>query len=985
MATNSYSKNVKSFLKDIYKDDRFNREIVHQETFESKPGLYKSLNPPLPDSLQSALRSEGIHSLYTHQVEGIDKVRAAKNVVTVTPTASGKSLTYLVPILEKMANNPDARAILLFPIKALAQDQKMKIENLLQAAGYDQIKLAVYDGDTPRNERGLIRKNPPNLILTNPDMLHQGLLPFHTQWEKLFRNLHFVVIDELHGYKGVFGSNVLQIMRRLRRICRFYRAEPQFIAASATIANPGELAENIVGLPFDVIDKNGAPSAERNILFVNPISSLYTTTVRLLSEAVNAGLKTIVFTKARKITELIHSWTLQSNPDLMGRLSAYRSGYLPSERREIEQKLHDGELDGVIATSALEMGIDIGGLDVAILVGYPGSIASTWQRGGRVGRKERDSAIFLLALPDALDQYFMRNPADFFGRSVEAAVVDIANPYLLERHLPCAAQEVPLRRDEGIYDPEQLEISLKELVKKGDLLEAANGSVFFSKSKQPQRNVDIRGGDSSISVFEEKTRRLIGKVNQWQAMTECHPGAVYLHHGASYLITKLEMGAGEAWATKKEMPYYTTALTEKETEILEVFETKNEKRYGVSLGKLKVTERVIGFEKRSTTARDKISAHELELPPVTYETIGIWFEPPVEAIGGLIDEKFHPMGSLHATEHSCLALLPLFTMSDRNDLGGISFTRHQETGNATIFLYDGHPGGVGLANKAYEILQDLFERVLHLVETCPCEDGCPSCIHSPKCGHGNNPLDKQGCIRLLKHLTNREELVGDPELVYEMFGTKGNAQTKPVVKKKLEKVEEAVEIPYENKLHLIKDKDVVVFDIETQLSAEEVGGWHNAHLMRVALAVTYEFLSGEYKTYYEENVDELIERLFKADIVVGFNNINFDNSVLMGYSGQDLRGLNNLDLLQEIVRCIGHRVKLDSLGKATLGTAKTADGLQSLQWWKEGKVEEIEKYCRMDVELTAKLFELALKQGFLLVDHFEQGSVKIAVDINLPE
>ncbi|MCB2199235.1 DEAD/DEAH box helicase [bacterium] len=969
------------FLLRVEQDERYGKEVVHRERIAASPARFTALNPPLPPPLAEALRAEGIQRLYSHQVEGVQGARDGNNVVTVTPTASGKTLNFLLPILEAMVADPDARAILIFPIKALAQDQLKRIQEMTARPGLDHIRTAIYDGDTPRAERTKIRKDPPNLLLTNPDMMHQGMMPFHTQWEKLFRNLRFVVVDELHGYKGIFGSHVLQILHRLRRIAGFYRAKPQFLAASATIANPGGLAKELTGLDFEVVEKSGAATAERNFLFINPMTSLYTSAVRLLTEAVDSGLKTIVFTKARKITELIHSWTLQSDPGLGARLSAYRSGYLPSERREIEGKLRSGELDGVIATSALEMGIDIGGLDVAILVGYPGTIAATWQRGGRVGRQERDSAVFLIALPDALDQYFMRHPDDFFRRPVESAVVDGANPYLLGSHLACAAQEVPLRLDEPIWPRTTLEPAIRALVQKGDLLEAAGGKVYFSKRKQPQREIDIRAGGATFTIFEETQKRLIGRVSGWQALSECHPGAIYLHHGETYLVSKLDTGKEEAWVRKAEVPYYTQVRGDKQTDILEVYEVRKEERYTVSLGKLKVTETVVGFEKRSTASREKLSEHPLDLPPIVYKTIGIWFEPGDAATAGLIEEKKHPMGSLHATEHASLALLPLFALCDRNDLGGISFTRHPETGGATVFLYDGHPGGVGLANRAFEVLPELFEAVLKLVEECPCEDGCPSCIHSPKCGHGNQPLDKQGAIRLLQHLTGGDKLEADPELAWTTFGTEGAAQTVPLQKKSIaSSKEEAAEEPWVSRLPLIEGKDIVVFDLETQLSAEEVGGWHNAHLMRVALAVTYESKEDAYVTWMEDDVPELIERLEQADLVVGYNHKRFDYAVLSVYSGTDLRGLPSLDLLEEIHNRHGFRVKLGDLGKATLGAAKSADGLQSLQWWKEGKIDEIEKYCRQDVRLTWELFRHALEHGELLVDRFDQGAVRLPLD-----
>jgi len=1002
------------YLDRLENDDKTGRDIAHHEVLEGRAAITRRLSPPLPAQLKKALSALGISRLYSHQIEGIQHARDGHNVVTVTPTASGKTLNYLLPIFEQLIAEPDTRALLLFPIKALAQDQLKKIHQLIEDAGLiGQVSVDIYDGDTPQSRRAKIRKNPPNLLLTNPDMINHGLLPFHTQWQGLFENLRFIVIDELHNYKGVFGSHVLQVLHRLRRVCLFHRTKPQFLAASATIANPGELAEALVGEPFEVVDGNGAPRAKRHVLFVNPSASLYTAAVRLLADSTAAGLKTIVFTKARRMTELIHNWTLQSNPELAGRISAYRSGYLPKERREIEQNLLSGKLDGVIATSALEMGIDIGGLDVAVLVGYPGSIASTWQRGGRVGRTDRESAIFLLALPDALDQYWMRHPLDFFGRSAEAAVVDPANPYLLKPHLVAAAQETPLRAKDPIYPRTAVGDQVDELVEEELLLEAVKGQVWFAKEKQPQRGIDIRGGGETFGIHEENTDRLIGKVNGWQALVECHPGAIYLHHGRDYLITNLDLGKREATAQKTDVPYYTQARSEKDTEILEVYESRETDRYKVSLGKLKVTETVIGYERRSTAGREKISDHELDLPPVVYESVGLWFEPPQTAIAGLLAERRHPMGSLHASEHASLALLPLFALCDRNDLGGISFTRHAETGGAAVFLYDGHPGGLGLANRAFDVLDELFTRVLELVRDCPCEDGCPSCVHSPKCGHGNQPLDKEGCIRLLEHLTGGPELKADESLATGAFGTEGLAQTKPLgkggpaspdagedqtsyhgLKSVVSEIKTTEDVgdtdmseaqnpkEYESLVPFCEGRDIVVYDLETQLSASEVGGWQNIHLMRVAVGVIYERKTGKYLVYEEKDTDALIARLEQAELVVGYNNLRFDNTVLTAYTDHDLRAMNNLDLLAEISNRHGFRMKLDDLAKATLNASKTADGLQSLQWWKEGKIDLIKVYCQQDVKVTVDLFEYICEHGYALLDrHGEMAKLPVTLPL----
>ncbi|MGA1825929.1 MAG: DEAD/DEAH box helicase [bacterium] len=968
---------LRDFLYKIRQDGRLAPDIAFHKVLSGKGARFQDLNPPLPASLQKALETNGVKNLYLHQAEGIQLAREKCNVVTVTPTASGKTLVYTLPILERIITDPDTRALLLFPLKALAQDQLKRIQELATVLGLSQSSLAaIYDGDTSSYQRAKIRKNPANIILTNPDMVHHGLLPFHTQWSDFFTNLHYVVIDELHTYKGVFGSHVLQILRRLRRVASFYHAKPQFLATSATIANPRELAEQLTGLGFNLVEENGAPSATRHIFFVNPTASLYTSATHLFTEAMKAGQKTIVFTKARKITELIYQWTLRSHSKLKNKISAYRAGYLPTERREIEHKLQSGVLNGVISTSALEMGIDIGGLDVCILVGYPGTITNTWQRAGRVGRKERDSAIFLIAQPDALDQYFMRHPNDFFRRGAEAGVVDETNPYLLKNHLVCAAQEAPLRRDDTVYNVTALQTIITELTETRDLIEAAGGAVWFSARKRPQRDVDIRGAGSTFTIMEKEKRYLIGHLSGRQALTECHTGAIYLHGGQTFLVTELDLSTHNVWVEKADVSYYTIAHTDKETEILTILDSRENNYYKVSLGRLKVTERATGFEKRNTAGREKISEHELDLPPIVYETVGLWIEPPTLTMDELTDNKHHPMGSIHAIEHASLAMLPLFALCDRNDVGGISFTRHPQLEDAAIFLYDGHPGGVGLAAKAYEVLDQLLAKVLALVEECPCSDGCPSCIHSPKCGHGNVPLDKGGCVRLLQHLHGKRECIDAPHLSIrktEKNGTK--KESEPLIRE--------ISIPYTNKLPLIKGRDIVVFDLETQLSAQEVGGWHNAHLMRVSVGVLFEHQSGNYITYMEDTISDLIERLLKAELIVGFNQKRFDYTVLRAYTGEDLSALPCCDLLEEIHNRLGFRLGLGAVASATLGSPKSADGLDALRWWKEGNIEEIKRYCRRDVELTANLFDHVMEKGYLLYTNKTHGIVRLPMDIAL--
>ncbi len=969
-----------NFLSRITNDCRFAKDIIHHKVLVSNRARYEKVEPPLAEPIPKALADKRIANLYLHQARAILSARQGNNVVTVTPTASGKTLVYFLPIIERMLLEPQTRALLLFPLKALAQDQLKRLKDFGKNTEISKFTSAIYDGDTTSHFRAKIRKNPPHFLLTNPDMLHFGILPFHTKWETFFRNLRFIVIDELHYYKGIFGSHVLQILRRLRRVALFYQSEPQFLTTSATIGNPRFLAEQLTGLPFDLIKENGAPISSRHIFFVNPSSkSLYTTATNLFIEAMKLDQKVIVFTKARKITELIHQWTLQSNPKLREKISAYRAGYLPTERREIESKLQSGQIKGVISTSALEMGIDIGGLDVCILVGYPGTITATWQRAGRVGRGQDDSAIFLIAQPDALDQYFMRHPEDFFQREAESGVVDEANPHLLKNHLICAAQEVPLRNDDHVYPVDTYQKIIHELTKSGDLVQAGGGMVWFSNEKQPQRKVNIRGTGLVYTILEEGKGRTIGHVTGLQAFTEGHPGAVYLHGGQTFVVNRLDLGAGEIWVSKGEVSYYTVAQTTKETKILEIFDTRKNKEYQVTLGRIEVTARVTGYAKRHTFSREKIRDYVLEMPPVIYETVGLWIEPSHAVISSLINDKNHLMGSLHALEHASLALLPLFALCDRNDVAGISLTSHYQLGSSAIFLYDAHQGGVGLAAKAYEVLEKLLKKVFSLVEKCLCEDGCPSCIHSPKCGHGNVPLDKLGCINLLQYLN------GEKEVIKTVNDHHVEATTRVVDKRSGAHLLNNKEDNYHSQLPLVEKKDVVIFDLETQLSAQEVGGWHNAHLMRISLGVVYERLNNKFITYYEDTVLDLLQRLWEAELVIGFNQKRFDYTVLQVYTGKDLSNIRSFDILEQIYCNHGFRLSLDTLASATFGENKSANGLLAIQWWKEGKIKEIEQYCRTDVELTSRLFNHILQFGYLLYEKKNCGKVRLPLEISIKD
>ncbi|MDV2504531.1 MAG: DEAD/DEAH box helicase [bacterium] len=946
-------------------------QVVHHEVIPAQKARYGEPSEPLPDELTAALARLGIERLYTHQVEALEAVRAGQNVAVVTPTASGKTLVYNLPVLEAALADETTKALYLFPLKALEQDQQKVFEELVAAVpGDPAVSAAIYDGDTPGWRRRKITASPPSVLVTNPDMLHLGILAHHANWETYFRDLRFVVIDELHTYRGVFGSHVAQLMRRLHRICAHYGASPQFITTSATTAEPRQLVETLVGRPFTVVAESGAPQSTRHVIFINPTASPYTLAARLFADCLKAGLKTIVFTKARKITELIHMWTAEREPTLARKISSYRAGFLPEERREIEGKLFSGELWGVVSTSALEMGIDVGGLDACVLVGYPGTIMSTWQRSGRVGRAERESLVVLVAQADALDQYFMRHPEDFFQRGFERAVVDPANVPILRAHLPCAAAEVPLADDDPAFPPPgELAEHTEALGQAGELLRAVADGCWHAVRRRPHRFVDIRAAGESFTILEEPGREVIGTVSGPRAYGEGHEGAVYLHRGRQYEVVRFDQANRNIFARSADVAYYTQPLQAKETTILETTDRRPAGHFVVNRGRLLVTQRVTGYEKRRIAGQDLLSTHELDMPEVTFETVGFWIEVE-EAVRRLVEgptQEF--MGGLHAVEHAAIALFPLFAMCDRHDIGGICYTMHPEVGKAAIFIYDGYEGGVGLAERVYDEVEDLLRATLKLLLECPCLEGCPSCIHSPKCGSGNRPLSKEAAVLILKALLGEVDL-GRAETL-RATAEEGDETWSPVVAAEPERADPAPRL--------------VFFDLETQRSAEEVGGWANKHLMRLAVGVAYDTAEEAFFTYYEDQASELIDHLERADLVVGFNIVRFDYEVLRAYSPVDFSTFLTFDILQDIYRRLGFRLPLAELVRHTLGRDKTADGLQSLAWFKEGRLDLVTEYCTDDVALTRDLFLHGLNQGHLRFEREGAGVVQILVDWSLEE
>jgi DEAD/DEAH box helicase domain-containing protein len=737
---------IEEFIRFLDSDREFQLQASGRRYIESVAAEYAE--PEIGEGIRDALARKGITRFYRHQVETIRLIRQGKNVVLMTPTASGKSLAYNIPVLESIQADPRSTALYLFPLKGLEQDQVKNINELSGLLGMGDTGV-VYDGDTPGHTRKKIREAVPPIVFTNPDMLHLAFLPFHKNWEDLFGHLQYVVIDEIHGYRGVFGSHVAQIFRRLRRVCDFYGSSPRFIAASATIANPRRLAAELTGLPFEGVQENGAPSAGKYFYFMNPIESPYTAATRLFVQCLEAGLRTIVFTKARKITELIYTWTLSYAPRLRGKISPYRAGFLPKERREIEKKLFSGELLGVVSTSALELGVDIGGLDCCILCGYPGSVSSTWQRAGRVGRQAGESLVVLIAIQDALDHYFMRHPGEFFAKSHEAAVVDPENRNILKKHLLCAAAELPLARGDTVYDIPRLTPVIEELVDEQMLSPVRDGGIWHSAARRPHKEVSIRATGERFALVSE-TGRHIGELSGSRVFREAFPGAIYLHRGKQYRVVELDMLRKKAICKEDKSPCYTQPISEGRTEIMRECERRRVGGTECSWGTLRITTKITGFDTKRTFDRRRISSHALDLPEYVFETEGLWTVIDKKVTSEIESAGFDLGGTLHAVEHTAIAAMPLFALCDRGDMGGLSHTGFPDFGLPAIFLYDGYEGGVGLAKRALEIGEDWLKATLGIIEECPCAGGCPSCVQDAQCGNRNEPLDKAGAKFLLR-------------------------------------------------------------------------------------------------------------------------------------------------------------------------------------------------------------------------------------------
>ena len=718
--------------------------LVHWETLPPRPARYAALEPCLAAPLAESLESQGIERLYTHQVRAIEASRAGRDVVVVTGTASGKSLCYHLPVLERLAEDPEATALYLFPTKALAQDQLKGLTRLcmghpLLAHG---VRAGVYDGDTQAATRRKLRDSG-NVILSNPDMLHQGILPAHPKWARFFSHLAYVVLDEMHAYRGIFGSHVANVLRRLGRVASHYGATHRWVMCSATIRNPGELAAGLIGRETLVVDDDGSPRGPKHFVFWNPPfvddsrmerRSSNGDGSRLLAELVSGGAQAIAFTKSRVAAELVYRYAREtlgrSSPGLAERLRPYRGGYLPEERRGIERALFSGELRGVISTNALELGIDVGGLDAAVLIGAPPTLASAWQQAGRAGRKAGESVAVLVAYNDTVDQYLMRHPDYFFGRSPEAAVIDAENPYILAQQLACAAYELPLtERDAACFGP-QTRAVLEALESTGET-RAIDGHSYWASSEFPAAKVNLRtiSDDTYTIVNAAESHAVIGTVDAISGLELVYPEAIYLHDGASFFVRDLDLDQKVATVEPRDAGYYTQPVLDTRIQVRSELERRAWRGESLQLGEVTYAWQTIAMKKIKFGTRESIGYHPLALPQLTLDTVGLWLAPCEATWGEVARRGANPWEALAGVRNLAITLLSLMSMCDPADLGGVLDSTN--LGRPTLFLFDRYPGGLGFVEQGFARADELVNDALDHLRVCPCESGCPSCVGLP--------------------------------------------------------------------------------------------------------------------------------------------------------------------------------------------------------------------------------------------------------------
>jgi DEAD/DEAH box helicase domain-containing protein len=720
-----------------------------------------------PKALVEAVRERGVEAPWEHQVAAGEAAYAGRPVVLATGTASGKSLAYQLPVLATLLEDPRATALYLSPTKALAADQLRS----LAALDLPGIRPAAYDGDTPMAERDWVRAHA-RFVLTNPDMVHRGLLPRHEAWASFLRRLRFVVIDECHTYRGVFGSHVAHVLRRLRRVCARYKSSPVFVLASATVADPSWSASRLVGLPVEAVTEDASPrGATTFALWEPPLSragggengapvrrTATAESADLLADLTVSGARTLAFVRSRRGAEVVamsaRRALAEAAPELTERVAAYRAGYLREDRRALEAALSCGELLGVATTNALELGVDLTGLDAVLLTGYPGTLASLWQQAGRAGRAGQGSLAVLVARDDPLDTYLVHHPEAVFSRPVEATVLDPMNPYVLAPQLCCAAAELPVTEaDLPLFGGDVAREALDALVAEGVLRRRPAGWYWTSRDRP---EADIRGtGGEPVAVVEEATGRLLGTVDAGAAHTTVHAGAVYLHQGETFLVDELDLASAVALVRAANPDWTTHARDITELDVVAVDQRIEAGEVTLCFGTVDVTNQVVSFLRRRLATGEVLDEQPLDLPARQLRTRAVWYTITDEALAQASIAPDEVPGSVHAAEHAAIGLLPLVATCDRWDIGGLSTALHQDTGQATVFVYDGHPGGAGFAERGFHAARTWLAATRAAIVDCGCEAGCPSCVQSPKCGNGNDPLDKAGAVRVLDVVLRR--------------------------------------------------------------------------------------------------------------------------------------------------------------------------------------------------------------------------------------
>ena len=773
---------------DMFKNDvRFRDNIAHVETIPAKNASFKKIDN-LNDKIVDYLESKDM-KLYEHQADTYEAIKEGEHVIITTPTASGKTLAFNLPIMETMIEDNDATALYIYPAKALSNDQLHVLENLERELDI-KINPRTYDGDTPREDKRGIREKS-RIVLTNPYQLHL-ILSWHHQWSRFYRNLRYIVIDESHYYKGVFGSNVAFLIKRLKRIANFYGSYPQFILSSATLANPLELANRLTGEEFKLVDNDTSPSGEKDFILYNPFKnyrrnkvnmqnapSVHMETENIFLYMMLKEIQTLCFTVSRKTTELIAMWAKKDMTQIKGklahRIAAYRAGYRPEERREIEDGLKSGKYLGVTCTNALELGIDIGSLDAVIISGYPGTMISTWQQAGRAGRSSQKSLAILIAFENQLDQYLMNTPKFFFDKPHENAIIDLTNPILQEAHLLCAAKELPIKYGEVDKYFKISDEILEELVSKKDLHINARGDYMYPYDDNPamDHSLDQISGQE-FKIMNNGT--LLETMERSQVYREAHEGAILINKGDTYVVNSVSLSRGFVNVNQKTVDYHTMVLNKTDINIRKKL---SKTRYGnltIHFGELTVSEDYFKYKKMQFSK--SVGTYPLDLPPLKFNTKGLWFTIP-KSVKDTLEDMFPNeeevfAGGLHGVEHALIGLFPLHTMCDRFDIGGLSTNYHEDTQEATIFIYDGYEGGIGICEKASDVFVDLLKSTLDLLNNCSCQSGCPACIYSPKCGNDNKPLHKNATKYILEYMCKliSNETVAKKEEVNEEISNK---------------------------------------------------------------------------------------------------------------------------------------------------------------------------------------------------------------------